>query len=74
MNNKNGFHVMSKEQLREVSRKGGRSAHIMKRAHTFSSEEAKLAGRKGGLAFQANRRAKLEQAASEAPTLPPPAG
>ena len=50
MNNKNGFHVMSKDVLAKISQKGGRSAHVLKRAHIFSSAEAVLAGRKGGLA------------------------
>lgn len=50
-----GFQRMSAEQLREISRKGGKAAHAKGRAHQFTSEEARAAGRKGGLASAAVR-------------------
>ena len=66
MNNKNGFHVLPKDQLSAISRKGGQQAHVLGRAHTFSPEEAKEAGRKGGMAAQAKRRAaKLQQSVGQ---------
>jgi general stress protein YciG len=45
-----GFAAMSPEKVAEIAGMGGRAAHAMGRAHTFSGEEAREAGRKGGLA------------------------
>lgn len=43
-----GFAVLSPERRAEISRKGGKAAHAMGKAHKFTSEEAKAAGHKGG--------------------------
>lgn len=49
-----GLAAMSPEQRKAIASAGGKAAHAMGRAHTFTPEEAKEAGRKGGLAAQAN--------------------
>jgi len=46
---KRGFAAMSQEQRRAIASLGGKAAHAMGRAHTYTREEAKIAGRKGGL-------------------------
>lgn len=43
-----GFASMSPEKKRAIASKGGKAAHAMGTAHTWTSEEAKAAGRKGG--------------------------
>lgn len=43
-----GFAAMDAEQQRRIARMGGKTAHMLGHAHTFSSEEARRAGRKGG--------------------------
>ncbi len=43
-----GFASMSPEKKREIASKGGKAAHAMGVAHTWTSEEAQAAGRKGG--------------------------
>jgi general stress protein YciG len=50
---KRGFAAMSREQVRELARRGGAAAHLAGTAHEFSSDEARAAGRKGGLASHA---------------------
>ncbi len=40
---------MSQEQRRAIASLGGKAAHAMGRAHTYTREEAIIAGRKGGL-------------------------
>lgn len=40
-----GFAAMDREQLREISARGGRAAHRMGVAHEFDSQEARAAGR-----------------------------
>lgn len=50
-----GFAVMSVEQRRAISSKGGKAAHEKGTAHQFNSEEARLAGRKGGIAPHVRR-------------------
>jgi general stress protein YciG len=47
---KRGFASMSPEMRRAIASKGGKSAHLMGRAHQFDSAEAAEAGRKGGAA------------------------
>ena len=42
-----GFAAMSPEKRREVSGKGGKSAHAQGLAHQWTSEEASEAGKKG---------------------------
>lgn len=44
-----GFASMSVEKKREIASKGGKAAHAMGTAHTWTSQEAQAAGRKGGL-------------------------
>jgi hypothetical protein len=39
---------MSQEKKREIASKGGKTAHALGLAHTWTSDEAKAAGRKGG--------------------------
>jgi general stress protein YciG len=39
---------MDPAKQREIARKGGKAAHAMGRAHTFTPDEARDAGRKGG--------------------------
>jgi uncharacterized protein len=43
-----GFASMSQEKKREIASKGGKTAHALGLAHTWTSDEAKAAGRKGG--------------------------
>lgn len=43
---KRGFAAMDPKKQREIASKGGKAAHLNKRAHRFTSEEAKEAGRK----------------------------
>ena len=40
---------MSQEKQRAIQRLGGKTAHAMGKAHTWTREEAQIAGRKGGL-------------------------
>jgi uncharacterized protein len=56
---KRGFAVMDPTQVRELGRRGGVSAHVLGKAHEFSSDEARAAGRKGGLASNAARKPSL---------------
>ncbi len=43
-----GFASMSSDKKREIASKGGKAAHAMGTAHTWTSQEAQAAGRKGG--------------------------
>lgn len=43
-----GFAAWSVEKRRLIAAKGGRAAHALGRAYTFSSEEAQAAGSVGG--------------------------
>ncbi len=45
---------MPKEKQRAIASLGGKAAHAMGRAHTYTREEAKIAGRKGGLRRKAS--------------------
>lgn len=45
-----GFAVMDKDRQRAIASAGGRAAHKLGKAHTFTTEEAREAGRKGGKA------------------------
>ena len=49
MGSKRGFALLSPEERRAVSSKGGKAAHELGRAHTFTKEEARKHGRTGGL-------------------------
>ena len=43
-----GFAAMDHDKQRSIASRGGRMAHIVGRAHKFTSEEARVAGQKGG--------------------------
>jgi len=43
-----GFASMSPERMREIASSGGRAAHKLGVAHTWTSTEAQAAGRIGG--------------------------
>lgn len=47
---KRGFASMKLSRLKKVSAKGGKQAHHLGKAHTFTTEEAKKWGAKGGKA------------------------
>jgi general stress protein YciG len=53
-----GFANLTPERRKEISSKGGKSAHASGRAHKWTSEEASEAGRKGG---KVSKRRKVEQ-------------
>jgi general stress protein YciG len=61
-----GFAAMSEERRREIASLGGRRAHELGRAYSFTSEKAKEAGREGGLARHRNRMAAQEGGEDEA--------
>jgi general stress protein YciG len=50
-----GFAALTPEHRREISRKGGVSAHVKGSAHEWDSVAAREAGRKGGLSHSARR-------------------
>lgn len=50
-----GFGSMDPERQRRIASLGGRTAHELGHAHTFTSEEAKVAGKKGAEARKAMR-------------------
>ena len=50
-----GFAAMDPEKRREIASRGGKKAHEMGVAHSFTSEKAKEAGSKGGSAFHRKR-------------------
>jgi hypothetical protein len=61
-----GFRGMTPARHRQVSSKGGKSAHRQHLAHQFTPAEARVAGRKGARAKHANeRRRKAETAAAK---------
>jgi general stress protein YciG len=45
---KRGFASMSPEKRKLIASFGGRQAHLLGRAHTFTPEEASAAGKIGG--------------------------
>lgn len=46
--------------VREIASRGGRSAHALGLAHTWTRESAAAAGRKGAAARDANRRTQAQ--------------
>jgi general stress protein YciG len=52
-----GFAAWTPEKRLEVSRKGGKSAHVQGTAHKWNAEQARAAGRLGGRATNAKRLA-----------------
>ena len=61
---------MDPERVRELAQKGGRRAHELGTAHTYTTTEASEAGKKGGLITGAQRHAK-SVAAKKAALEPP---
>jgi general stress protein YciG len=53
---KRGFAGMDPDLQRQISRKGGKSAHTQGVAHEFTPAEARIAGRKGSAAMHRKRR------------------
>lgn len=45
---KQGFATLTPERRKAIASSGGRVAHMLGRAHRFTTEEAKIAGRLGG--------------------------
>jgi len=50
-----GFATLSPEKRRALASKGGKRAHELGLAHTFTKEEAAAAGKKGGMAPHKSR-------------------
>lgn len=53
---KRGFAALTKTQISEIARRGGRSAHARGTAYKFTHETARVAGAKGGRARGARRK------------------
>lgn len=47
-NSRKGFASLSKAQRAKVARLGGKTAHLLKRAHEYTKAEASRAGKIGG--------------------------
>jgi general stress protein YciG len=62
-----GFAAMNPDRVREISRLGGKAAHVKGVAHEFTREEAQAAGRKGGLAAHQHDANRREQSATPEP-------
>jgi general stress protein YciG len=62
-----GFAAMNPERVREISRLGGKAAHVKGVAHEFTREEAQAAGRKGGLAAHQHDAHRREIAVTPEP-------
>lgn len=60
------------DRQRAIAQAGGRAAHVLGRAHTWTSAEAREAGRKGGLASHARRQAVSAPATPSTETAPAP--
>lgn len=50
-----GFAAMDPDKQRAIAIKGGVTAHVMGRAHQWTSAEAKAAGKKGGTISRGGR-------------------
>lgn len=50
-----GFASMDPEKQRRIASLGGKKAHEVGTAHTWTSETARVAGRKGGIASRGGR-------------------
>lgn len=65
-----GFASMSSEQKREIAAKGGKAAHALGTAHTWTSSEARRAGSLGGrMSRRGLRMSDEERAAARALVL-----
>jgi general stress protein YciG len=62
-----GFAALTPERRKEISHKGGVSAHIKGSAHEWDSGAAREAGRKGGLAHS-------RRTTAASPQTPPSSG
>jgi general stress protein YciG len=62
-----GFAALTPERRREISRKGGVTAHVKGSAHEWDSPAAREAGRKGGLSHSVRRAAEGPGPGVEAP-------
>jgi general stress protein YciG len=62
-----GFAALTPERRREISHKGGVTAHVKGSAHEWDSGAAREAGRKGGLA---HRRRTIDAASEATPVSP----
>lgn len=51
-----GFASMDPKLQRQIASQGGRVAHELGKAHTFTSEEARAAGRKGAAVRYGNKK------------------
>ena len=60
-----GFAALSAERRRDISSKGGVSAHVKGSAHEWNTATAREAGRKGGLAHRARHAASSPPPAAE---------
>lgn len=65
---KRGFAAMDKELNRKISQKGGRAAHQMRRAHTFTRDEAKAAQAKSLEVRRAKAKAQYENGTTLSPS------
>jgi general stress protein YciG len=54
-----GFAAMSKDRVREIASKGGKSAHLAGTAHVWTPEQARIAGKRGGIAPHKSRGKKI---------------
>jgi uncharacterized protein len=61
MSGKRGLASMDKDKVRMITSLGGKTAHAMGKAHTWTKKEAKAAGRRGGKAERASPGSKYEK-------------
>ncbi|HLK91102.1 MAG TPA: stress-induced protein [Polyangia bacterium] len=66
-----GFAALTPERRKEISRKGGVSAHVKGSAHEWDTQAAREAGRKGGLSHAARRTSPESPPSGEAPPRGP---
>jgi hypothetical protein len=56
---KRGFSLLNKAQLYAVASAGGKTAHAVGNAHTWTHEEAVKAGSKGGKKLKGSKWSRL---------------
>lgn len=56
-----GFATMSLEDRKRIASKGGKKAHQLGKAHTFTPEEARAAGSKGGSTPRRTKKNEQQQ-------------
>lgn len=69
-----GFAALTPERRKEISRKGGVTAHVKGSAHEWDSTTAREAGRKGGLSHWARRAPADQPTPPDVASGAPPAG